>query len=235
MISKLCSLCQHLRTFFIGNATCAYPIQEVLSQAFDHAECRAVGSCDVGGTLTIIKGQQNPLLPSILFSYPFSEIILSHLVPPTMHYIKMQLIHAMIFSVLSLASKIKPSALVKTTNYSPLVRVDGPVECTLRGLRNNATTPSQRGHARGYRGLWFIDAEIAGEKFPLLLDTGSSDTFIFHKDFKCLTYAPDAGFGNSTYDTPCVIGKKFDGNFPDGPVPDVSTVPSTKVIRLCKC
>ena len=64
---------------------------------------------------------------------------------------------------------------------------------------------------------YVTEAVIGGQKKTLIIDTGSTDTWVVKKPFKCL----DMNFRTPIEEAKCNFGSGFEGDFSGGHVPDV--------------
>lgn len=116
----------------------------------------------------------------------------------------------------SLTSR-QTSPLVATSNHAPLMRV----------LAANGGMARSAARVKGYgRGRlrdieveeeWAVSATFGGEDVLLILDTGSSDTWVAQKGFQCVnaTLYPEK-------EKTCLFGPLYNGTFTEGMIKDVS-------------
>lgn len=109
-----------------------------------------------------------------------------------------------------------PVSLVKTSNYLNVV----PVKAS---ASKSAATVKGYGSAK-LRDLlqgddWAVKVNFGGEDVYLLLDTGSSDTWVAESGFQCVD-----GQGAIQPQSACAFGPLYNGTFQKGEISDVSSI-----------
>lgn len=142
------------------------------------------------------------------------------------------MISMMLLSITLLTALAAATSLAKTDTSTPresaspsLYVTSNTLPITHKHVPSPLRAPGYHArHVTDYPviGVWplpFLNIELQGKKYPVFFDTGSSDSFVLHKDFDCIYDDYEYDTGNST----CMIGDElYPVKFPHGVIPDVS-------------
>jgi len=102
-----------------------------------------------------------------------------------------------------------------TSNFAPIVKSTkgSKSNAILSQAAKRATTPSTTLTAALGGQEYLVSIEWAGTSYTVIVDSGSSDTWLIKSGFECL----DAN-GNEQSDSSCDFGPPFTGTFDDGQI-----------------
>jgi hypothetical protein len=111
-----------------------------------------------------------------------------------------------------------------TENYVTIEKSSVPSKSSAAYLRALDCDPGQNDSPTAitpvflarYDTEYIVDITVGKQTVKVILDTGSSDTWLIKKGFQCVS----ASHQPTTEDT-CHFGSVYNGNFAQGPIPDV--------------
>lgn len=127
--------------------------------------------------------------------------------------------------VKALTPRAAASTLTSTNNYLSLTRTKASRSAASRHPKNGS---KHRAHSRRSGDVvslsdieveeeWAVTINFGGEDVLVILDTGSSDTWLAQKGFQCVTIN-----GTDTAEANCYFGPLYNGTFTEGEVSDAN-------------
>jgi hypothetical protein len=120
------------------------------------------------------------------------------------------------------ATQVPTASHVLPLTRNERLKGDGVLSDRFRRFRAVADTPAAAPAGIGtavaakYQVEYLVDVRAGGNKFSMIIDTGSSDTWFVKNGFQCI----DPAYHRAINIAYCNFGPAFKGDFPGGQIPN---------------